>query len=233
MLVLALDTAAQAGGVGLAEDGRLLGEVLVDSPATHSRRLLPAVDFLLAQCGRQRRELGGLAVSLGPGFFTGVRIGLATAQGLALGLGLPATGVGSLRLLAAGPMGYTGTIWAVSDARRGLVYAAPFAAGPDGLERLDGDAAMSPERLAQRLEGPALLVGAGARLYAEALLRPGLALAPPAADLPRPGLLALMGAERLAEGLGVGPEALLPRYCRPSDAEIRFGLPLDGYRLEV
>ncbi|MFH1058118.1 MAG: hypothetical protein V1797_05480, partial [Pseudomonadota bacterium] len=63
------------------------------------------------------------------------------------------------------------------------------------------------------------------------LLRPGLSLAPPVCDYPRPGLLALIGAERLAAGAGVAPEAVRPRYCRPSDAEVRFGLPLDEYRI--
>ncbi len=231
MTVLAIDTAFAAGGAALAHEGRLLGEVLINSGATHSRRLLQAVEFLLAQGGLTRRDLTGLAVTLGPGFFTGLRIGLASAQGLALALGLPTAGVSTLRLLAAGLAGHEGLVWAVADARRGLVYAAPFQAAGGRLERLDEDAALAPARLSERLGPPAMLVGGGARLHAEALLRPGLVLAPAWADLPRPGLLALLGEERLAQGRGVGPEGLRPRYCRPSDAEVRFGLPLDEYRL--
>ncbi|MBI5523999.1 MAG: tRNA (adenosine(37)-N6)-threonylcarbamoyltransferase complex dimerization subunit type 1 TsaB [Desulfarculus sp.] len=231
MAILAIDTAQSAGGLALVSDGRVLGEVLIDSPQTHSRRLLPAMEFLLAQCGLARHGLSGLAVSLGPGFFTGLRIGLASAQGLALALGLPVAGFSCLRLMAAGLAGARGVVWAVADARRGLVYAAPFRAGQDGLERLDADAAYSPARLAPLLTPPALLVGAGARLYAAELVRPGLELAPAWADTPRPGLLALLGQERLDQGQGLRPEELRPRYCRPSDAEVRFGLPLDGYRL--
>lgn len=235
MTTLALDTAGSAGGLALARQGKLLGELLTDTPATHSRRLLHSLEFLLAQCGLGRADLSGLAVTLGPGFFTGLRIGLASAQGLALALDLPLAGFSCLRLLAAGLTGAQGVIWAVADARRGLVYAAPFRAlgGEQAwqLERLDQDAAYSPARLAPLLEPPAVLVGAGARLYAAELLRPGLELAPPWADLPRPGLLALMGQERLAQGQGLAPEGLQPRYCRPSDAEVRFGLPLDQYRL--
>lgn len=231
MAILALDTAQSAGGLACAHNGRVLGEALIDSPQTHSRRLLPACEFLLEQTGLTRYDLTGLAVSLGPGFFTGLRIGLASAQGLALALDLPVAGFSSLRLMAAGLAGAAGVVWAVADARRGLVYAAPFLAAPDGLKRLEDDAAYSPARLAPLLAPPALLVGAGARLYAAQLLRPGLELAPAWADLPRPGLLALMGQERLDQGQGLRPQDLRPRYCRPSDAEVRFGLPLDGYRL--
>lgn len=231
MTVLAIDTALAPLGLALASGGQVLGEVVTTSAATHSRRLLPALDFLLDQCGQTRSALTGLAVSLGPGFFTGLRIGLASAQGLAFGLGLPVAGASSLRLMAAGLMGHEGVVWAVADARRGLVYAAPFRLAGDQIQRLDEDAAFAPARLAESLEPPALLVGSGARLHAALLLRPGLELAPPPYDAPRPGLLALTGEARLAAGQGVAPEALRPRYCRPSDAEVRFGLPLDGYRL--
>ncbi len=155
-------------------------------------------------------------------------------------------GVSTLRLLAAGAARPSVTTWAVLDARRGLVYAAPFrlaeggggAEGGEGgeggagsLERLDEDAALGPERLSGLIQGPALLVGEGARAYAAELAGPGRELAPAWADVPRPGLLALVGHERLVRGGGLPPEQVRPRYCRPSDAEIRFGLPLDEYRL--
>lgn len=231
MLVLAIDTSFAPIGVALARPGQLLGEICTSAASTHSQRLLPALEFLLDQCQVTREQLQGLAVTVGPGLFTGLRIGLATAQGMALGLGLKVAGVSSLRLMAEACRAHEGRLWAVADARRGLVYAAPFLIAGGEVQRLDQDAALSPARLAERLEPPALLAGAGARLYAGELLRPGLALAPAWADLPRPGLLALLGAQRLAAGRGVGPEELKPRYCRPSEAEVRFGLPLDEYRL--
>lgn len=232
MPTLALDTAFQAGGVALAQGDRLLGELLQNSAATHSRRVLAAVDFLLGQLGQTRGAIDGLAVTVGPGYFTGLRIGLATAQGLALGLGAPLVGVSTLRLLAQNlAVGAGGLIWALADARRGLLYAACFRDEPGGLTRLEDDMAISPQRLLPLLRPPAVLVGGGARLLAEAHLAEGLRLAPRWADLPRPGLLALLGAERLAAGLGRPPEAVRARYCRPSDAEVRFQLPLDEYRL--
>ncbi|MCB2185930.1 MAG: tRNA (adenosine(37)-N6)-threonylcarbamoyltransferase complex dimerization subunit type 1 TsaB [Deltaproteobacteria bacterium] len=232
MLILALDTAGRSAGLALAGDDGVLAELSLGPGPSHSRRLLPCVEFLLAQTERRRDELTGLAVNLGPGYFTGLRIGLATAQGLALGLGLPVAGVSSLRLLALGAACQPGQLWAVADARRGLVYAAAFQAAADGsLTRQEEDLAISPARLAPLLSPPALLVGDGARLHQDALLAPGLSLAPPLTDTCRPGLLALEGARRLAAGQGVDPADLRPRYCRPSDAEVRFGLPLDEYRL--
>jgi tRNA threonylcarbamoyladenosine biosynthesis protein TsaB len=236
MLTLAIDTSFAPVALALARDGQILGEIFTQAASKHSQRLLPALDFLLAQCQVDRREVGGLAVSLGPGFFTGLRIGLATVQGLALGWGVEVAGVSSLRLLAEAsltslPQG--ATLWAVADARRGLVYAAPFVLENGRLARQDEDSAFSPARLAERLVAPALLVGAGARLHAGNLLRPGLAqgltLAPAWTDSPR--LLALMGEARLEAGLGLAPTQVKPRYCRPCEAEVRFGLPLDEYRL--
>ncbi len=231
MLILAIDTAFQTGGAALVEGDRLLGEVILGGDTTHSRRLLGAIDYLLAQADRRRGDLTGVAVDLGPGYFTGLRIGLATAQGLALGLGIPCWGCSSLRLLAQGVAGKQGRLWAVADARRGLVYAAPFEKDGQELQRLEPDAAMAPQRLAGLLKPPALLVGDGARLYADTLLAPGLELAPAWCDTPRPGLLALLARRPLEAGAGVTPEELKPRYVRPSDAEVRFGLPLEGYRL--
>lgn len=231
MTILAIDSAQAPLGLALAHEGRVLGEVITTSAIPHSRRLMPSLDFLMGQCDLARSDLSGLAVNLGPGFFTGLRTGLASVQGLALGLDLPVAGISALRLLASSPAFDDGLIWAVADARRGLVYAALFRRQGDELIRLEPDAALSPPRLAERLVAPALLVGAGARMFADQLLGPGLSLAPALFDQPRPGLLALIGEERLSQGQGLAPEAVRPRYCRPSDAEVRFGLPLDEYRL--
>ncbi|MCB2225200.1 MAG: tRNA (adenosine(37)-N6)-threonylcarbamoyltransferase complex dimerization subunit type 1 TsaB [Desulfarculaceae bacterium] len=231
MLVLSLDTSLSGGGAALAAGGRVLAEAYLEPGPGFSQRLLPGVEAVLAQAQVERAQLEGLAVTLGPGFFTGLRVAIATAQGLALGLDLPVIGVSSLRLLAeAAPM-TDKTIWALADARRGLLYAASFEYQTGRLARREPDMAISPELLAQRIEAPALLLGPGARLLEPEELAPGLELAGEELDQPRPGLLALMGERRLERGQGVSPLTLRPRYCRPSDAEVRFGLPLDEYRL--
>jgi tRNA threonylcarbamoyladenosine biosynthesis protein TsaB len=230
-VILALDTCLAGGGAALAQVGRVLAQALLEPGPGFSRRLLPAIEEVMRRAGAARSELSGLAVTIGPGFFTGLRVALATAQGLALGLGLPVAGVSSLRLLAeAAPKGER-TVWALADARRGLLYAARFEQHGQDFARREADMAITPERLLPLLAPPALLLGPGARLIDPAELAPGLELAPAELDQPSPGLLALIGARRLAAGQGLAPHQLRPRYCRPSDAEVRFGLPLDDYRL--
>ncbi|MCB2193592.1 MAG: tRNA (adenosine(37)-N6)-threonylcarbamoyltransferase complex dimerization subunit type 1 TsaB [Deltaproteobacteria bacterium] len=230
-MILALDTCLAGGGAALAHGGKVLAQALLEPGPGFSRRLLPAIEQVMHQAGASRSELTGLAVTIGPGFFTGLRVALATAQGMALGLDLPVAGVSSLRLLAeAAPEGRR-VVWSLADARRGLLYAACFEQDGESFTRREADMAITPERLLPLLEPPALLLGPGARLIDPANLAPGLELAPEAMDQPSPGLLALIGARRLAHGKGLAPHQLRPRYCRPSDAEVRFGLPLDDYHL--
>ena len=231
MLVLALDTSLSGGGAALARGGRVLAEARLEPGPGFSQRLLPAVEQVLAQAEAAPRDLEGLAVTLGPGFFTGLRVAIATAQGMALGLELAVAGISSLRLLAEAAPPQAGTVWALADARRGLLYAAAFQRREGRLERTEEDMAISLPRLAEVLQPPALLIGPGARLLEPEHLAPGLELAPEELDTPSPGRLALLGERRLQNGQGVSALELRPRYCRPSDAEVRFGLPLDDYRL--
>jgi tRNA threonylcarbamoyladenosine biosynthesis protein TsaB len=230
-VILALDTCLSGGGAALAEEGRVLAQALLEPGPGFSRRLLPAIEQVMARAGASPKDLTGLTVTIGPGFFTGLRVALATAQGLALGLNLAVAGVSSLRLLAANAPAGRRTVWALADARRGLLYAACFEQDGQEFHRREADMAITPELLRPRLKPPALLLGPGARLLDTADLAPGLELAPASCDLPSPGLLALIGQRRLAQGRGLAPHQLRPRYCRPSDAEVRFGLPLDDYRL--
>jgi tRNA threonylcarbamoyladenosine biosynthesis protein TsaB len=229
--VLALDTSIKPAGAALAREGRILAEMHLMASRTPSRQLLPGIDFLLKTSGLSRDDITGLAVSLGPGYFTGLRIGLASAQGLAMGLGIKCAGISTLRILAQGMVAHEGLIWAVADARRGLVYAAPFESNGKKLKRLAPDAAMTIPRLARDICTPALLVGDGGPLCLDELKGRDMRLAPKWAEIPRAGLLALIGEKRLLRGEAMEPGELAPRYLRPSDAEIRFGLPLDGYRL--
>jgi len=231
VLVLAIDTALATGGVALASGGQVLASRILEPGRTHSVTLLPAVAELLAEAGAAVEDLQGLAVTRGPGYFTGLRIGLATALGLALARDIRVAAFSSLKLLAAGAPPSAGSLWALADARRGLLYAGQFAPGPDEPRLLGREAAITPERLAPRLQAPALLVGDGARLHREALSAPGLELAPPQYDRIDPGRLAVMGAARLVGGGGLEAGRLRASYLRPSDAEVRFGLPLDEYNL--
>ncbi len=132
MLILAFDTATDVATSALVSDGEVLGE-----RTSRAVTVLEDVDALLRQAGAHTRELEGLAVGIGPGSFTGVRIGLATARGLALALGVPVAGVSTLDALAAGAPGATPVV----DARRGEVFVLqgePRVLPPDQVELARG-----------------------------------------------------------------------------------------------
>ena len=191
MLILAFDTATDRATSALVADGEVLGERV-----SRASTLLEDVDALLRQAGAQARDLDALAVGTGPGSFTGIRIGLAAARGLALALDLPAAGVSTLDALAAGAPGAL----AVIDAKRREV----FVAGPSVLP--PGEHALEPNDV---------LVGDGAIRYRELFERAG-AVVPPDDDerhLPRARFHAA-----LARDFGA-VELLAPLYVREPDAK--------------
>jgi tRNA threonylcarbamoyladenosine biosynthesis protein TsaB len=130
VLVLALETSSRRGSVALLESGRLLAEAWHDEPNAHGERLLGLVDEVFFRAERRRIQLDRVAVGRGPGAFTGLRVGLAMAQGIASGLGLPAVGIGSLRAMAAAmPGSVRGNRWPILDARRGELFVACYDEG--------------------------------------------------------------------------------------------------------
>jgi tRNA threonylcarbamoyladenosine biosynthesis protein TsaB len=225
--VLAMDTSTTSTVVGLrTADGRVL-EARDDPDPTarpgHATRLLELSASLLEQGAVDWRQLQRIAVGLGPGTFTGLRIGVATARGLALSLGVELVGVSSLAALAqrarAQLDGERRTILAVLDARRGEAFAAAY----DDRREIVAAQAFTPEalvELAQRLrsEGELLAVGDGALRFGSQLLEAGVEVAPQSSPLH------LIGGAELCE-LGLiaevaEPQKILPDYCRRPDAEI-------------
>jgi tRNA threonylcarbamoyladenosine biosynthesis protein TsaB len=193
MLILAFDTATERATSALVSDGELLGE-----RTSRAVTLLEDVDALLRQAGARTRELEGLVVGLGPGSFTGVRIGLATARGLALALGLPVAGVSTLDALAAGAPGALPVI----DARRAEIFVL------QGEPRV-----LSPGQL--ELRPGTLCVGSGAVRYRSLLEALGAEI-PVDQDerhLPRARFHV-----QLANDFGPA-EAVEPMYLRVPDAD--------------
>ena len=201
MLVLGIESSTTQGGVAVVGEDRLLCECVLNVEVTHSERLLPAIDRALSDARISLEELGGIAVSIGPGSFTGLRIGLSTVKGLARWQVCP-----------------------VLDARKQEVYAALFRHGRDGLVRVMDDTALTPEALCGLIRRPTLFLGDGAEVYA-GLFRERLGewmLLPPLASRgARPACVAELGRVRLLRGERDEPESLVPRYLRPSEAEIR------------
>ncbi len=164
MKILAFDCSAKAGSVALCEDEHLLGCSLFDAGRTHSEILLPMTEQLLQGLKLTIRDIDALAVTHGPGSFTGLRIGVATVKGLAFGGDIPCVGVSTLEALAQNLMPLDGLFCPVMDARRSEVYTALFQGKNGVLTRLTEDGAMPLSLLKDKLiaqNQPFYLVGDG------------------------------------------------------------------------
>lgn len=219
MKVLGIETSTPQAALALIDGGALVAEARLPTRTGQAERLLPAIDRLLADAGFALRDLDGLGVAIGPGSFTGLRIGLATVKGLALGGGLPVVGVPSLEALAWQVAWPVAVVVPLLDARRGELYGARFEPdGAGGVRRAGPDLALDAAGV-DRLVGdaPALLVGPGAEAWREELtarLGPRGRFVPAGVVAPRGLAVARLAAIQLAAGEADPVDRLVPRYVR-------------------
>jgi len=166
MRILAIEASAKAASVSIVEDGRILGETFLNCGLTHSVTIMPSVEWLLDMAGLKVSDMDRIAITEGPGSFTGLRIGMAAVKGLAWACDIPCCGVSTLEAAAMGAAHIEGIICAVMDARAHQVYNAIFKAQNGELTRLCEDRAITIDELATELEGNenVVLVGDGAKL---------------------------------------------------------------------
>lgn len=222
MRILAIEASARVAGVAFLENGRILAEQMVNGPLTHSETLMPMVESVVELAGKTPEDIEYIAVTCGPGSFTGLRIGAATAKGLALGLQVPVVAVSTLEAAAYNARLWPGLVVPVMDARRGQVYGAVYEKG----EVLRQPEAVSPEELANWLAGQekdCLFVGDAADLYSdffkERLGERWNIAAPCHKDL-RAGVLAALAESKLKAGEeSVSGSALELEYLRKPQAE--------------
>jgi len=212
---LSIDTASELASVALSEEGALVAESTWRCRRNHSVELLPSVDRLLVQASADKTSLSAIFVSIGPGMYTGLRVGIATAKGLARALSLPLVGVGRLELDAYSHSAFPGTVVAVHRAGRGELAWASYAGGP--WREVEPPQLSKPEELPLRLSGTVLVVGEVDEKLREALLAslPNVGVAPACASVRRAGTLAALGYERMASGAASEPALLRPVYLRP------------------
>jgi len=218
-LILALDTATEKGSLALAADDRLLAAYSLDSPGTYLQQLLPGVEELLRAAGSSLQDLGAIAVSQGPGNFTGLRIGLATAKGLAWALGCPLVPVPTLEALAAQFPWQPQPTAVIMDAKREEVYLGLFQCPGEFPQELSEPQRLPVAALPSRLQPPLLLTGPGLEAYGDFLkkhLSPEIAWAPPERCHPQAATIARLGRFRLQQGLTIAPPQLVPTYLRPA-----------------
>jgi tRNA threonylcarbamoyladenosine biosynthesis protein TsaB len=216
MRVLAVDTSTMAGGVALVDGDRVVGESLLDVRTTHSERLMLAVDRALGDAGWPPASLDGLAVAIGPGSFTGLRIGLAAVKGLAFALKRPVAAVPTLDAMAAQLPWASRPVCPILIARRDEVYASLYRWNGAAMQREWDYLAIAPSALAARLTEPVLGVGDGVA----SVTSPWITGIRPMRRGPMAAVVAWLGAERLRRG-DVAPAELIPLYLRPPEAELR------------
>jgi len=204
----------------VARDGRVLGASHWRTERSHVGDLPVQAGGLLARCGLAWTDLDGIAVSVGPGSFTGLRIAVAFAKGLAFAGGLRVAAVSTLEALACvaeAPVG--ARVCAALDARKHEVYAALFeVVSGDRLRRLTSDAAWDPAALAAACDAATIVVGDAPEVYADAFA--GVQRRPFATHHPRGDVVARLGGARLAAGEQVAVAALEPAYVRAPDAKL-------------
>jgi len=223
---LALDTATRDTSVALLDGERTLAE-LCQPARSHSRTLLPLIDRLLTEAGLSREQLEGVAVGVGPGSFTGVRIGLTVAKALAFAGRLHLVGVSSLRALAENGRGLAEVVCPAIDALKDEVYAASYRFAPGRESQLEPPEARSPQRWAASLAAEherLVVVGSGFARYREvftAALGAGLVVSDdPSAHRMSAAALGRLAHPRLEQGPYDDPRELEPTYCRLSEAEL-------------
>ncbi len=217
MKLLAFETATEACSVAVYVDGEVRERHEL-APRRHAELALPWAEALLAEAGVARSQLDGIAVGRGPGAFTGVRLAVAVAQGIALALDRPVLPVSTLAALAADAAGTR--IVAAIDARMGEVYLGTFERGEDGPRALTGEMVLDPALVPLPPGTDWQGVGTGFDAAGGAL-RGRLATVLATVDasaLPHAGAVARLGALALARGEGVAPERLEPAYLRDNVA---------------
>lgn len=226
MKILALETSAKAVSAAVTEDGRVLCSGYQDTGLTHSRTLMPIVEGILKNTGLTMADIDAVAAAVGPGSFTGIRIGVAAAKGLAFAADKPVVGVSTLSAMARNAAFAGGLVVCAMDARRSQVYNALFDAEDGALTRLTPDRAIGLAELAEELRGdprPKTLVGDGARLAFDFLTEAGVPCRLAPAHLVMQNAMSVaLEAESLAAAGGLMPaQALEPVYLRPPQVDQR------------
>ena len=228
LLILAIETATGCGSVSLTRGGRydfrLLAECASQPDITHSRRLLGPIAWVMKNTGVQWDELDAVGISMGPGSFTGLRIGMAAAKSIAMATGTSLVGVPTLDALALGPGIKNSLLCSLLDARKQEVYAAFYRTDKTGWPTsIAGPVAIRPADLLKGIDEPVVLVGPGAKVYRDIFQDNDLVyIQPDYLALPRAVNVGILAADNLEQGRTIDPVTAAPMYVRASEAEVNL-----------
>jgi len=221
--MLGIDTAGRSGSVALVDETQLLASFYLRQAPPFSSHLMRLVDTVCAQVGCRISDLGGFAVSLGPGGFTSLRVGLATAQGLAMATGRPLFGCSTFEALVAMAAGWHGIVCPVLEARRGEVYAAFYSRQDAMVREVIPGMVTTPDVLCTLVTERTLFLGSGVRAY-RALLTTTLGAHAVCLENVTEGELAAsvarLGQARLPHASTAARQTLTPLYIRAADARL-------------
>jgi tRNA threonylcarbamoyladenosine biosynthesis protein TsaB len=230
MRILGIETATGLGGVALIEDDALRAEYRIEMTMMHAERLMVLIDRVLGDSGRSLDDLDALAVSIGPGSFTGLRVAVNTVKGLVIGKPIPVAAVPTLEAMAWNASAGGCVVCPMIDAKKGEVYAALFSSeSGGGLKRMMEDRIISPEALCDHLfkssGTPTVFLGDGASRYREVLqkrLGHRAVFAPAPLSTALPSMVARLGLQRIERGETSDAGTLVPAYLRRADAEVNW-----------
>lgn len=224
MKLLAIETSSSLFSVALCDGDRLVGSLESKEPASRSDFLTEGIQQALRPAGWRLQDLDGFAVSIGPGSFTGLRIGVTAVKTLAWALKKPVLPVSSLEVIAHNGAQGLAPIRVFQDARKGKVYTALFL--PEGagrLKRLSPDELLSPEEALRKITGKTLLMGDGIRRYPQligSMNRAQILWAPEPDWIPRAGPLCRIAAARWPHGALDDPHRLVPQYLHSKESDV-------------
>lgn len=223
-LLLCVDNSTMYGSVAIISGDGCLSEHTLISRITHSKRLLSSIATILQECELGWDDLDGLAICLGPGSFTGLRIGLTTIKGICMATGLPLIGISSLEALASQLPHCTMNICPILDARKQEVYGAIYQTSTGTLKTLMEPVVIPMEELATAINEPTIFIGDGVPVYTEQIQQLGEngILGSPQLIFPRAAAVGTLALSQFAAGHFLDPASASPIYIRPSDAEVNL-----------
>lgn len=226
MKVLAIETSTMAGSVALVDGDELVSEYLLNIDITHSERLLLAIDCVLRDTKMPVGEIDGFAISIGPGSFTGLRIGTSTIKGLAYAANKPVVGIPTLDAMAENISFTDYLICPILDARKKQVYTALYKRGTkDRLEKITPDLVINPSELLKKIQERVVFLGDGLKVYHTLIketLQDMALFAPLNLRLPRAANVAKLSLCQFKENNVLDLDTFTPSYVRPSEAEEKF-----------
>ncbi len=223
MAILGIETSTKTGSVAIISRDRLICQYTLSIDITHSERLMATVDRVLKDARMSLKDIEGFAISIGPGSFTGLRVGIATVKGLAFATDLPVAAVPTLKALAWNLYYSSYPICPLQDAKKKEVYAALYRFEGTTLVQTMDERAISIVELSRMMTGPVVFTGEASVVFRpeiESVFGTRANFAPISHCLPSAASVADIGLNMISEGRTTSPDDLVPMYVRRPEAEV-------------